>query len=87
MIMRHSYYSVRQFYHSKLKFIDKFTHFIINIGDFVNKTACVNWQSGGFNILSLLDLLILNKNNTFVGIFKTSPWSSLGVEAVFLQKT
>lgn len=50
------------------------------------KTACMNWQSGGFNILNLLDLLILNKNNTFVGIFKTSPWSSLGVEAVFVAK-
>ena len=47
----------------------------------------MNWQSGGFNILNLLDLLILNKNNTFVGIFKTSPWSSLGGEAVFVAKS
>ena len=35
--MRLSYDSVWQSYNQKLKFVDKITHFIINIGDFVNK--------------------------------------------------
>ncbi len=34
-----TYYSVRLSDNSKLKFVDKFTHFIINIGNFVNETA------------------------------------------------
>ncbi len=36
-IIRFSYYPFRQHYDSKLKFVDKFTHFILNIGNFVNK--------------------------------------------------
>ena len=37
--VRFSYYSVRQPNNPKLKFVDKFTHFISNIGNLVNKTA------------------------------------------------
>ena len=37
--VRFSYYSVRQPDNSKRKSVDKITHFIINIGNFVNRIA------------------------------------------------
>lgn len=37
-LVRHLYYSVWLFDNQKLKFVFKFTHFIDNIGNFVNKT-------------------------------------------------
>lgn len=33
-----SYYLIRYSYNSKPKFVDKSTHFVDDIGDFVNKT-------------------------------------------------
>lgn len=36
--MRFSYYLVREFHNPKPEFVDKFTHFVDEIGNFVNKT-------------------------------------------------
>ena len=39
--MGRPYYSVRKSYNPKLKSVDKFTHFIIYIGNYVNKIAWI----------------------------------------------
>ena len=64
--MRLSYYSVWHSYNPRLKFVDKFTHFIINIGNFVNKQLKFSKFSKR-NLLSPID-------NTRVGKPCRSEW-------------
>ena len=64
--MRLSYYSIRYSYNSKLKFVDKSTHFVGDIGNFVNKTDWI-WKFLKKKLLSTID-------NSRVGFTDTSKW-------------
>lgn len=61
-IKRLSHYSVWQSYNPNLKFVDKFTHFIINIGNFVNKQLKFN-KFFKKNLLSHIDITPVGQPN------------------------
>ena len=68
--MRLSYYSIRYSYNSKLKFVDKSTHFVGDIGNFVNKTSWI-FKIFKKNLLSTID-------NSGVGFAHPAKWPNCG---------